>query len=125
MTQVLAIAAGGAMGALMRYWLSNLIYECFGRGFPWGTLVVNVLGSLVMGVLFVIMTERTVWSPELRLGLMTGLLGALTTFSTFSLESVALLESGRFGMALSNAALSVVVCIAACWLGMLLARSLS
>jgi fluoride exporter len=122
--QACAIALGGALGALARFWLSNAVYALAGRAFPWGTLAVNVAGSLVMGVLFVTMLERAGdVSTQMRAGLMTGFLGALTTFSTFSLESVALLESGRVLLAGANAVVSVVTCIAACWAGMWLARA--
>ncbi|WP_337954738.1 CrcB family protein [Sedimenticola selenatireducens] len=85
MFQVLTIAAGGAIGALMRFWVSNGIYGVFGRGFPYGTLTVNVLGSLVMGFLYILFLERMSVSPEIRGALLVGFLGAFTTFSTFSI----------------------------------------
>jgi len=82
-TQLAFIAAGGAAGALMRYWMSSGIYALFGRGFPYGTLTVNVVGSLLMGFCYVFMIERMDVSVEWRAALMIGLLGAFTTFSTF------------------------------------------
>ena len=124
MTQVLAIAAGGALGALMRYWVSTGIYSLIGRGFPWGTLVVNVLGSLLMGVLYVWLMERVSQSVEWRAFLLIGLLGAFTTFSTFSIETLNLLEAGQHIRAVLNAVVSVVLCVAAAWLGVVLARQL-
>lgn len=124
MTQVLAIAAGGALGALMRYWVSTGIYSLIGRGFPWGTLVVNVLGSLLMGVLYVWLMERVSHSVEWRAFLLIGLLGAFTTFSTFSIETLDLLEAGQHIRAVLNAVVSVVLCVAAAWLGVVLARQL-
>ena len=95
MTQLAFIAAGGATGALMRYWLSNGVYALLGRGFPYGTLTVNVTGSLLMGFIYVFMIERMDISVEWRAGLMIGLLGAFTTFSTFSIETLNLIESGE------------------------------
>lgn len=122
MTQVFAIAAGGALGALMRYWVSSGVYQLTGRGFPWGTLVVNILGSLLMGVLYVWLMERVSQSVEWRAFLLIGLLGAFTTFSTFSIETLSLIEQGQHVRALGNALASVVLCVGAAWLGVVLAR---
>ncbi|MCH8163408.1 MAG: fluoride efflux transporter CrcB [Proteobacteria bacterium] len=123
MTQLAFIAAGGATGALMRYWLSNGIYALLGRGFPYGTLTVNVVGSLFMGFIYVFMIERMDVSVEWRAGLMIGLLGAFTTFSTFSIETLNLLESGEQLKAAMNILLSVTLCILGCWLGMVVGRN--
>ena len=123
MTQLAFIAAGGATGALMRYWMSNGIYALLGRGFPYGTLTVNVTGSLLMGFLYVFMIERMDISVEWRAGLMIGLLGAFTTFSTFSIETLNLLESGEQLKAAMNILLSVTLCILGCWLGMVVGRN--
>jgi len=122
-TQLVYIAAGGATGALMRYWMSNGIYALLGRGFPYGTLTVNVTGSLLMGFLYVFMIERMDISVEWRAGLMIGLLGAFTTFSTFSIETLNLLESGEQLKAAMNILLSVTLCILGCWLGMVVGRN--
>ena len=124
MTQTLAIALGGAAGAVARYWASNGVYGLLGRGFPYGTLFVNVLGSLVMGVLYILLLERMSVGPEVRGVLLIGFLGAFTTFSTFSIETLNLIEQAAYVKAMLNALLSVVVCIGAAWLGVLLGRSL-
>ena len=124
MSQTLAIAAGGAIGALLRYWASTGIYAWLGRGFPYGTLFVNVLGSLLMGFLYIWLMDRMAVSPAVRAFLLIGVLGAFTTFSTFSMETLNLMESGQLGRALLNVIISVVMCVAAAGLGVLTARQL-
>ena len=124
MTQVLAIAAGGALGALMRYWVSTGIYTLAGREFPWGTLVVNVAGSLLMGFLYIWLLERVAQTVEWRAFLLIGLLGAFTTFSTFSIETLNLVEQGQHIRALLNSVGSIVLCVGAAWLGVVLARQI-
>nr|WP_082117040.1 fluoride efflux transporter CrcB [Sedimenticola thiotaurini] len=124
MFQVLTIAAGGALGALMRFWVSNGIYGVFGRGFPYGTLVVNVLGSLVMGFFYILFLERMSVTPEVRGALLVGFLGAFTTFSTFSIETINLIEQADFLKAGLNMLLSVSACVLACWAGVILGRQL-
>jgi CrcB protein len=118
----LAIAAGGALGALFRYWVSNAVYAVMGRDFPYGTLVVNVAGSLLMGLLFVLLIERLTADVAWRAFLLIGLLGSFTTFSTFSIETLNLLESGEYLRSIMNVVLSVLVCIGAAWAGVLLGR---
>ena len=107
----------------MRYWMSSGIYALFGRGFPYGTLTVNVVGSLLMGFCYVFMIERMDVSVEWRAALMIGLLGAFTTFSTFSIETLNLLESGEQMKAALNILLSVTLCILGCWIGMVVGRN--
>lgn len=124
MQQLLAIAGGGAIGAVFRYGMSNGVYRLLGRDFPYGTLVVNVLGSLLMGLFFVLLVERMAASAELRLALLVGLLGSFTTFSTFSIETIALFDAGIPFKAILNIVLSVVLCLSATWLGMSLGRQL-
>ncbi|MCW9088939.1 MAG: fluoride efflux transporter CrcB [Gammaproteobacteria bacterium] len=122
MGQTLAIAAGGAVGALLRFWSANWIYGVLGRGFPYGTLVVNILGSLLMGFCYVWLVERSSLGPEWRALIMVGFLGAFTTFSTFSIETMNLLEGGAVLKALLNMVLSVTLCVAAAWLGLVAGR---
>lgn len=124
MQQLLAIAGGGALGAVLRFGMSNAVYRFLGRDFPYGTLAVNVLGSLLMGFLFVVLVERLAMSAEWRAALLIGLLGAFTTFSTFSFETLALFENGELLKAVSNIVLSVFLCLAATWLGLSLGRQL-
>ncbi len=122
--QAISIAVGGALGALLRYWVSTAIYARLGRDFPWGTLGVNVIGSFVMGLLAIVLVERLVSPPEIRAFLLIGFLGAFTTFSTFSLETFNLLEQGDVVPAVLNVVVSVVVCVGATLLGVWLGRSL-
>ncbi len=124
MNQIVAIAVGGATGALLRFWVSGWVYTQLGRGFPYGTLAVNLLGSLLMGWLYVWLVERSALSAEWRAALIVGLLGAFTTFSTFSIETLSLIESGELMKALLNVILSVVLCVAAAWIGMIIGRQL-
>lgn len=124
MNQVLAIAGGGAVGAVLRYWVSSGVYALTGRGFPYGTLVVNVLGSLVMGFLYIWLLERMPGGVAMRAFLLIGLLGAFTTFSTFSVETLNLMEAGQIARAALNTLLSVVLCVGAAALGVMLARQI-
>lgn len=123
MKQLLLIATGGAAGAVFRYGLSSGIAHWFGKGFPLGTLTVNVVGSGLMGFLYVLMLQRVV-SEEWRLALLTGLLGAFTTFSTFSVETLNLVQDGAFLKAGANVFLSVFLCLMAAWIGMVLGKQL-
>ena len=108
----------------MRFWVSNAVYALLGRGFPWGTLAVNVIGSLIMGFLYVLLLERLASAPEWRAFLLVGLLGAFTTFSTFSIETLNLMQQALYVRALANVLLSVLACVTAAWLGVLLARQI-
>ncbi|HWR87775.1 MAG TPA: fluoride efflux transporter CrcB [Acidiferrobacterales bacterium] len=124
MSQVIAIAVGGAFGSVLRYGLSTWVHTLVGRGFPYGTLAVNVLGCLAMGILFVLLVERMGESAVWRAGLLIGVLGGFTTFSTFSLETFNLIEQGAMAKAAGNMAASLVLCVGATWLGVILARQL-
>jgi len=124
MSQVIAIAIGGAFGSVLRYGLSTWVHTFVGRGFPYGTLAVNVLGCLVMGILFVLLVERMGESAVWRAGLLIGVLGGFTTFSTFSIETFNLIEQGAMAKAAGNMAASLILCVGATWLGVILARQL-
>jgi CrcB protein len=120
----MAIAVGGAIGAILRYGVANGVYRLVGRDFPWGTLVVNVLGSLLMGLLFVLLLDRYALAPALRAGLLIGLLGAFTTFSTFSIETLNLIEQAAYWKAGLNMLVSVFACVGATWIGVIIARQI-
>ncbi len=120
--QLLFIAIGGAVGALARFWAANTFNDLHGSGFPFATLGINAIGSFLMGVCYVLLTERLYLHADLRYLLMIGLLGAFTTFSTFSIEAVVLLEQGCLGQAAAYVVGSVVLCLLACWTAVLLTR---
>jgi len=118
---LLAVGFGGALGAVSRYWLAGMLNSKADK-LPLGTLSCNVLGSLLMGILFVLIMEKAKLSPELRPMLMVGFLGAFTTFSSFSLETVALLQEGHTMSALIYVLLSVILCIIALSVGIWFTR---
>ncbi|MEM7169606.1 MAG: fluoride efflux transporter CrcB [Pseudomonadota bacterium] len=115
MKLIVAIAAGGALGAVSRHMVAGYITRHLAGGFPLGTLTVNILGSFLMGLLVGLMIQYWTVSAELRAFLTVGFLGAFTTFSTFSMETVLLMERG----ALAQAALYVVASVACCVVGFL------
>jgi CrcB protein len=121
---LLLIAVGGAVGAVLRYGASISVYSLLGRGFPYGTLFVNVSGSLLMGILSVLMLERFDIGPEWRAAILVGVLGSFTTFSTFSIETLNLLEQGDLMRAMANIVLSVLICLVAVWFGVLIGRQI-
>lgn len=113
------VALGSAIGGTLRYWLSGLVAESVGGAFPWGTLVVNVTGSAVIGF-FATLTAtdgRLFVASEWRTFFMVGICGGYTTFSSFSLQTLALAHDGEWGPALGNIGLSVAACLLAVWLG--------
>lgn len=118
---LLFIGLGGAIGAMMRFGLTYTMTTWLGKGFPFGTLLVNIIGSFLMGLLFSLIEHGIVrempWHPLIGLGF----IGALTTFSTFSIDTLLLLQTGDWHKALINILLNVVVCLGAVWLGMQLA----
>ena len=119
---LLQVALGGAAGAVARYLTGHAAVRLMGHGFPWGTVTVNVVGSFLMGILVVVLSE---WSAN-RFAplLLTGMLGGFTTFSTFSLETMRLFEEGSYWQAGSNVLLNVVICLAFAGFGIFLARQL-
>lgn len=122
---VLAIAAGGAFGAVARHFVNNQITHWLGDGFPWGILIANVAGSFAMGVLAE--SLALVWSPsqELRAFMVVGVLGAFTTFSTFSLQVVLLYERGQMLLAAGYAVSSVVLAVGGLFAGLALVRAVA
>ncbi len=122
--RVLLIGLGGFVGSILRYWLSGLVQGAAPvTAFPVGTLAVNVIGCLSIGVLTEVVEARGVLTPDARALLSVGLLGGFTTFSAFANETVSSLRAGAVAVAIGNIALSVVVCLLAVWLGRSLAHS--
>ncbi len=118
------VALGGALGSMARFWLTGTVAEFTGLRFPWGTLLINVLGSFVIGLVagLTLGPERLGWHPDVRIFVMTGLCGGFTTFSAFSLQTVELVQSGEVAFAGVYAVASVVLCVAWAWAGVLLGR---
>jgi fluoride exporter len=123
MNMIIAVAAGGAMGAVGRYFVSGRLMHLLGAGFPVGTLAVNVIGGLLVGVLVEVSALKFNIGGELRAFLMVGLLGGFTTFSSFSLEVVLLLERHQTMAAAGYVLASVVLSVGALFVGMLIMRS--
>lgn len=122
MRTVLAVAIAGAIGALARWGIGAWFGQRF-PSFPWGTMVINVSGSFILGVMFAVLIERNIGSTTMRVALMTGLMGAYTTFSTFSLETFRLFEDGATGSAIANIGFSVVLGLLGVWLGVTVGRA--
>jgi len=120
------IAIGGAIGSVGRYYASRMVMHLSGGLFPYGTMFVNVSGAIAIGFLAALASpdSRVFLSPQARLFLMTGICGGYTTFSTFSLETVALMGDGQWLAASANAVGSVVLCLFAVWLGAIAAQVL-
>lgn len=122
LTKYMAVAAGGALGAMLRYYLGSTLLARTGLPFPTATFVINITGSFVIGFFLTLATERLHINPHWRLAVAVGFVGAYTTFSTFEYETARLVEDGAFLHALLNIILSVVVGFAAVWAGIFLAR---
>ena len=120
----LAIAIGGVLGCWARYAITNLVHAIYGRDFPLATLSINVVGSFLMGFIFIVTLERLTIAPYLRIGIMTGVLGGFTTFSTFAMESLLLAEQGEAGKSILYIVLSVGLGIVGAFFGAFIARNL-
>jgi fluoride exporter len=121
---IIGVGVAGAFGALSRYGVEGFISERFPGSFPAGTFVINVTGSFVLGFLFVLLTERVAASPALRTSLTVGFVGAYTTFSTFSFETLRLIEDGALRTAAVNVVATLVLGLIAVWVGMTLGRAI-
>ncbi len=127
MLMYLWVAIGGALGSVARYGLNGLISHLFGESFPWGTMVINVTGSFAIGFFATLTgTDGRIFAPaSVRTFFMIGVCGGYTTFSSFSLQTLNLLNDGEWLYAGANILLSVVLCLAGVWLGFLLADHLN
>lgn len=123
-SRTLLVAVGGLIGSVGRYWLAGIVQRLNGTEFPIGTLAVNVLGSFIVGLVLALSLDRGLLNADLRIFLAVGFCGGFTTMSTFSYETVSLLRDGSTVLALANMGGTVVVCLAAVWLGDLVARVL-
>ena len=124
MTYYLAIALGGSAGAVTGYWLTTLVQETNRTDFPLGTFLVNVTGSLLIGIFFIVFAEKIQLGEQWRPLVIVGFLGAMTTFSSFTIEALLLIEQGHYNTALLYIASSVVVCLLAAFAGMQATRLL-
>lgn len=117
------VGLGGFVGAIARYAVDGWVVRLFGAGFPWGTLVINASGSLVIGVLFAASVERATLPPDIRAPVMIGFIGAYTTFSTFMLESWRLFEDGAWLLGIANIAGSAAIGMIAVGIGLAIGRA--
>jgi CrcB protein len=119
-----AVAVGGALGSMARFWLAGAMTTLTGPRFPWGTLLINVLGSFVIGLVggITLTPARVDMHPDIRIFLMTGVCGGFTTFSAFSLQTLELLQTGDVVPAFGYAIGSVILCVVATYCGWLLGR---
>jgi CrcB protein len=124
MLTIASIALFGAAGCIARYLISIWVHDTLGRSFPYGTLLVNILGAFLIGFVMEFAIRSTHLSSNLRTGITIGFLGGLTTFSTFSYETFRLMEDGKFIVAAANVLVSVMVCLAFTWLGIVTVRTL-
>jgi CrcB protein len=113
------VAIGSALGGMARYWCSGFVARLVGEVFPWGTLIVNVSGSFVIGAFAALSATEGpfIIKPDLRIFVMVGICGGYTTFSSFSLQTFALMRDGEWFWASANCVFSVVLCLVAVWLG--------
>lgn len=123
--QLFYIGIFGGFGCIARYLTSGWIYQLVGRNLPYGTLLVNITGSFLLGLLMAFGLRSTLISPEIRIGLAVGFMGGFTTFSTFSYETLRLLEDGSLWQAGINILLNIVLCLFFALLGVLVARQLT
>ena len=119
--QYMMVAVGGALGAVARYSVYNAA-AIWGHKPAWATFGINALGAFLIGIFFVLLTERSIMQAELRGLIVTGFLGAFTTYSTYSLDALQLFEQGEIGVALLYVLGTMLVCLSGTWLGLTLAR---
>lgn len=125
LNNALIVFLGSGIGGLFRYWISGGIHILLGKQFPYGTLIVNVNGCFLMGILFVLMMDLfDDLSLHLKLFLLVGFLGGYTTFSSFTIETINLIITEGWGVGLMNILLNVSICLAATWIGLMIGKIL-
>jgi CrcB protein len=117
MQKTILIALAGLIGTLSRYWLAGFVARQYGEDFPWGTLIVNLIGSFLAGALYHLAEERLLIPPTLRTVILIGLIGGFTTFSSYGLQTFTLLRDGQIGLATLNVAVSNVLGLFMVWMG--------
>lgn len=122
--QVILVGVGGALGAISRFFMGNIVGKILGSALPYGTFIINVVGCFCMGLLMTVIAERHLLPPEWRLFLCVGFLGGFTTFSSFGYETFGLIHSGKLLAALGYAGGSVVLGLLAATVGVYVARAL-
>lgn len=125
MNQILLVGIGGAFGSMARFLLSTTVYKIFGSTFPYGTLFVNVTGCFIIGLIGVLFIGHFyAYASDMRSLLVIGFLGGYTTFSSFSFETLNLAINGEYEAAIINVVASVILCLIATWLGIVLGRTI-
>jgi CrcB protein len=125
MTKYLMVAIGGALGSALRFWVGGYVSNRLGTRFPYGTFVINVTASFLIGFVLTLLAERTHWSPNWRYLIPIGFIGGYSTFSTFEYESFRILQDGELFVAGLNVVLSVVLGFLAVWLGVITGRTIT
>ena len=125
MLKYLMVGVGGCLGSILRFWLGSYIGNKMGSRFPYGTFVINITGSFLVGLVFALLTVKTQWSPNWRYLIPIGFIGGYTTFSSFEYETLRTMQGGQIGLGLLYVAASVVVGFVAVWGGMIAGRAIS
>ncbi len=122
MEEMIAVLLGGALGSLLRFLVSRWVNELMHKGFPWGILTVNVLGSFIMGIAAGLFLSTNMVGPFWRSAVLVGFLGGFTTFSSFSIDTVNLFQSGQFIAATANIVVTVFCCLGATLIGLMISK---
>ena len=125
MTKYLMVAMGGALGSVLRFWVGGYVSNRLGTRFPYGTFVINVTASFLIGFILTLLAERTHWSPNWRYLIPIGFIGGYSTFSTFEYESFRVFQDGELLITGLNVVLSVVLGFLAVWLGVITGRTIT